>query len=77
MFISFYRNTSSDTRTELTTVTKAEGMLEFDLKGIPRSRDNHLDQIMGELSIGTDENVGKNSTQNDDDDLLALMDQAQ
>ena len=46
--ILFHRKTSSTT-TESTTVTKAEGTLEFDMKGIRRKRDTHLDQIMGEL----------------------------
>ena len=50
--MSYFRKTNSYKTTESEKVTKPEGTIEFDMKGTRRKRDNHLDQIMGELSIG-------------------------
>jgi hypothetical protein len=45
--------------------------LEFDLKASGRKQDDELSKIIGEM------NLAQASDNNGDDDLLALMDQAQ
>ena len=70
----YHENDTLDEEVEVRKVDKpaakkAMGTLEFDLKSVGRKRDEHIEKLVGELSMKEEEDT-------EEDDLLALMDKA-